>query len=269
MNTEDATLARAVAAAREPICRVVDAVVAAFGSGGRLLYVGAGTSGRLGVIDAAECPPTFLSPPEQVQGIIAGGPDAVFRSIEGAEDDRAAGAREIESRDVGDRDVVVGITAGGTTPFVLSAVDEARRRGATTAIVLCVPEESPACDFLVRLVTGPEVVTGSTRLKAGTATKLALNMITTLSMVRTGKVLGNWMVDLNAEACEKLRDRALRIVTEVTGLARKEAAARLEAAGDVKTAILAVLRSMEPDAARELLSECGGRLGEALDRAPV
>lgn len=241
MNAEDRTIPQAVAAAKPRIVRAIREVAKAWGMGGRLIYVGAGTSGRLGVLDAAECPPTFRSDPKMVRGIIAGNRKALWRSVEGAEDDPAAARAGVRDLSVNRRDVVMGIATGGTTPYVHAALAEARRRKATTIFFACVPKSQVAvdCDIDIRVLTGPEILSGSTRLKAGTATKLVLNMITTLSMVRIGKVHGNLMVDLNSCACRKLADRATRVVAAATGLPRDQATTLLRAArGRAKTAIV-------------------------------
>jgi N-acetylmuramic acid 6-phosphate etherase len=269
LNAEDATIAQAVAAARADICLAVEAAVRSFERGGRLIYVGAGTSGRLGVIDAAECPPTFMTPPDMVQGVIAGGFEAMVRSIEGAEDCPDAARGAIADRDVGARDTVFGIASGGTTPFVHAALDEAAARGARTVFLACVPREQcpDEADISIRLLTGPEVVTGSTRMKAGTATKMALNMVSTLSMIRLGKVYGNLMVDLNREACAKLQDRAVRVVVAATGLERPAAQVLLDAAEDVKTAIVMHHRAVDAASARDLLDAQGGVLQNIVDIA--
>jgi N-acetylmuramic acid 6-phosphate etherase len=218
MIDEDGAIPKALRDQRVPLAKLIRAVVRSFRCGGRLFYVGAGTSGRLGVLDASECPPTFGTPPHLVQGIIAGGTKALVAAVEGAEDDVDAGARAIRFRGVQRRDVVIGIAASGRTPFVWGALHEARRRGAITALVCCNPHlhlgRPRLPDIMVALDTGPEVLTGSTRLKAGTATKLVLNMITTLSMVKLGKVASNLMVDLNPSNT-KLRARAVRIVGEL------------------------------------------------------
>jgi N-acetylmuramic acid 6-phosphate etherase len=268
MQEEDRTVAEAVGRAKEEICAVVEAVAEAFERGGRLLYVGAGTSGRLGVLDAAECPPTFRSPRDQVQGILAGGAEALVRSVEGAEDSAGDGRGAVRERGVGSRDVVVGISAGGTTPYVRGALEEASRAGARTALLTCAEggdDEVPA-DIVMRVLTGPEVLAGSTRLKAGTATKMVLNRISTLAMARIGKVFGNLMVDLDREACSKLGDRAVRIVAAATGLGYRASGALLEGAGDVKTAIVMHERGVGREVARRLLEEARGRLREALER---
>jgi N-acetylmuramic acid 6-phosphate etherase len=220
MLAEDKKIPSAILAEEKPIERAVQSIVRSFKSGGRLFYIGAGTSGRLGVLDASECPPTFRTDPEMVQGIIAGGQTALWRAVEGAEDDPLAGARTVISRGVIARDTVVGIAASGRTPFVWGALDEAKKRGATTVLVtfnpnLKVPREHRP-DILIAPDVGPEILTGSTRLKSGTATKLILNIFTTLAMVRMGKVLSNLMVDLKPTNI-KLRDRAVRIVRTLTG----------------------------------------------------
>ncbi|MGQ0650535.1 MAG: N-acetylmuramic acid 6-phosphate etherase [Gemmatimonadaceae bacterium] len=241
MNGEDRLIADAVAEQREQVAQVIALAEHAFRSGGRLFYVGAGTSGRLGILDATECPPTFGSDPELVQGIIAGGPPAVFRSQEGAEDHESHGARAIDERGITPSDIVVGIAASGTTPFVRGALTRAGKIGARTAIVVCTPIDpafASTLDVTITAVPGPEVVTGSTRLKAGTATKLILNMITTGAMIRIGKTFGNLMVDLRATNL-KLKDRSERIVVEVCGTTRDEARALLESSGgSVKLAIV-------------------------------
>ena len=225
MLAEDATLPGKVLAESAHLEWTVNAVAHAFASGGRLIYCGAGTSGRLGVLDASECPPTFRTPTSLVQGIIAGGRSALWSAVEGAEDDEAAGVRSIASRSVTAQDVVIGISASGHAPFIWGCLAEARRRGAKTVLVACNPayRDHPLLDCAILPDTGPEVLTGSTRLKAGTATKLVLNLITTLALARSGKVVSNLMVDLNPSN-SKLRGRAIRIVRDLTGA--EEAAAR-------------------------------------------
>ena len=223
MLNEDRRIPDALAAARVSIARAVALVTRAFTRGGRLFYVGAGTSGRLGVLDASECPPTFRTPPDQVQGIIAGGQRALWSAVEGAEDDAPAGGRAVASRGVGANDVVVGIAASGRTPFVWGALHEAKRRGASTILLcfnpaLAVPRRNRPT-LVIAPDVGPEILTGSTRLKAGTATKIVLNVLTTLAMVRIGKVRSNLMIDVNASNA-KLRDRAVRILRELTGADR-------------------------------------------------
>ncbi len=268
INAEDATIAAAVAKAKPQVVAAVELVAAAFQSGGRLIYVGAGTSGRLGVIDASECPPTFLSDPEMVQGVISGGPQAMFRSVEAAEDSREGGAAEMDGKKVGPRDVVFGIATGGTTPFVHGAIARARERGAKTVFFASVPVEQcgDEADVSIRVLTGPEVITGSTRMKAGTATKLVLNTVTTLSMVRIGKVYENLMVDVNAMACSKLVDRGARIISRLTGASRDEALSLLERGGGmVKTAIVMHRRKLDRQAAEALLAQHNGLVGAVLE----
>src|SRR3954470_13914188 len=262
MNAQDAAAVAAVGAERASVARAVELVVAALSAGGRLIYVGAGTSGRLGVLDAAECPPTFRTDPERVQGIIAGGEAAMFRAQEGAEDRAEDGAAAVDAKGVGANDVVMGIAAGGTTPFVHGALRRARERGAKTVFLSCVQrvENEPEVDVAIRPLTGPEVVTGSTRLKAGTATKLVLNTISTVAMVRLGKVYENLMVDLRATNA-KLWDRGARIIATLTGLGRDEAADLLRRAdGHVKVAVVMHAQGVPADAARELLTRAAGRL---------
>jgi N-acetylmuramic acid 6-phosphate etherase len=263
IGAEDAGVPAAVAKARLEIARAIELVEAAFRAGGRLIYVGAGTSGRLGVLDATECPPTFGSPPEMVVGVIAGGPPALVRSVEGAEDDVNAAKDAMDSLHVGSDDVVVGIAASGTTPFVQAALTRAQSRGARTALVSCSepPRELTAtCDVSITVLVGPEIVTGSTRMKAGTATKLVLNTLTTGAMIRLGKIYGNLMVDLRAWN-DKLVDRSQRIVMETTGLDRGAAKRVIKAAeGSVKTAIVMARRGVAKDEAEQLLVEHAGRL---------
>jgi N-acetylmuramic acid 6-phosphate etherase len=271
IGAEDATVPAAVAKAREQIARAIDLIEAAFRTGGRLLYVGAGTSGRLGVLDAAECPPTFGSPPEMVVGVIAGGLPALIKSIEGAEDDVNAGIGEMDARKVGPNDVVVGIAASGTTPYVRAALSRAQTLGARTALV-SMSEPSrllrETCDVCIVVPVGPEIVTGSTRMKSGTATKLVLNTLTTGAMIRLGKIYGNLMVDLRAWN-DKLVDRSQRILMETTGLGRDESSAVLEASGgSVKTAIVMARRGVDRAEAERLLQEHAGRLRSIVGDPP-
>ncbi|MHC4443397.1 MAG: N-acetylmuramic acid 6-phosphate etherase [Planctomycetota bacterium] len=268
MNSEDVSVARAVLAAKSQIVLAIEHVVEAFRTGGRLIYVGAGTSGRLGVIDASECPPTFLSDPEMVQGVIAGGNEAMFRSQERAEDDYQAGAAVMDEHDVGGHDVIFGIATGGTTPFVHGAISRGRERGAKTVFFACVPKEQcdDQADVSIRVLTGPEVITGSTRLKAGTATKMVLNMVTTLSMVRMGKVFENLMVDVNTQSCSKLVDRAVRIISKVTGVDRDTSLTLLHnAQGKVNTAIVMHVKKVDCKTAERWLSEHAGHLRSVLE----
>jgi N-acetylmuramic acid 6-phosphate etherase len=268
MLEQDRRAVEAVASQKQAITRAIEIVSSSLKSGGRLLYIGAGTSGRLGVLDASECPPTFRSEPDMVQGIIAGGDAAMFRAQEGAEDSPDGGANVIDDKSVDGKDVVMGIAAGGTTPFVHGALRRARDRGAKTIFLTCIAPfaDEPEVDLVIRPLTGPEVITGSTRLKAGTATKLVLNMITTLTMVQLGKVYENLMVDLRATN-NKLRDRAGRIVSTITGLGREESFAAVEkAGGHVKVAIVMVKRNIAADEARSLLAKTGGKLRAALEK---
>ena len=268
MNAEDAGVAAAVGKVLEDVARATDLVVDAFQNGGRLVYVGAGTSGRLGVLDASECPPTFGSDPGTVVGIIAGGDAALRRSQEGAEDRAEDGAKALREVQLGTSDVVMGIAASGVTPFVLGALEEAGRRGAATVFFTCNPASTQlaAADVKIAPVVGPEVIAGSTRLKAGTATKLVLNMITTAAMIRVGKVYDNLMVDL-APSCEKLRDRAERILQTLTDLTPEAARERLADAGDLKTALVMTKRAVSRDTARRLLKASKGVVKKALTDA--
>lgn len=264
MNAEDAGVAAAVAACHDDIARAITRVVAAFRAGGRLLYVGAGTSGRLGVLDSAECPPTFLSDPQMVQGVIAGGRDAMFRSVEGAEDSFESGRSAMIERQLCGDDVVFGIATGGTTPFVHGAIQAGRDAGASTIFFACVPASQVGddADVSIRVLTGPEVVTGSTRLKAGTATKLVLNMVSTISMVQIGKVYENLMVDVNAGVNAKLTDRGIRIIMSVAGCGRDDASRLLASAeGHVKSALVMHFLAIGLNEASELLERNGGQLG--------
>lgn len=269
---EDAGVAGAVASARVEIARTIELIEAAFRAGGRLCYVGAGTSGRLGVLDAAECPPTFGTDPSMVLGVIAGGQRAMFRSVEGAEDDLNAGIAAMDGERLGSTDVVVGIAASGTTPFVRAALGRAQALGARTVLVTCA--EPPAllretCDACIVVLVGPEVVTGSTRMKAGTATKMVLNMLTTGAMIRIGKTWGNLMVDLRA-LNDKLTDRSERILMEVAGLARPAARQALDAAGgSVKTAIVMLRREVGRAEAERLIEAARGRLRDVAGDPPA
>ncbi len=261
INSEDALIAPAVGREKENIAAAVELVVASLRKKGRLFYVGAGTSGRLGVLDASECPPTFGVSPTMVQGIIAGGKRALVRSAEGAEDDKATGAKAIERKRIKSNDVVVGIAACGVTPFVAGAIEAAKKIGAKTIYVTCAPEAKKfiRSDVIINPVVGPEVVTGSTRMKAGTATKMVLNTLTTTAMIRLGKVYGNLMVDLRATN-NKLRDRATRIIVEATGLSKAGAAKLLDKAkGQAKAAIVMYFRKVDFDTAVEILAQCDGQ----------
>ncbi len=271
LNRQDRLVPEAVWAVREPIARAIERVERAFRAGGRLIYVGAGTSGRLGVLDAAECPPTFGSPPEMVQGVIAGGAAALLRGAEGAEDDFDAGGEAVDAKEVRAADVVFGIAASGTTPYVRGALARAAARGAGTVLLSCT---DPPRDLLVNVdiailpKVGPEALTGSTRMKAGTATKLVLNTVTTGAMVRMGRAYGNLMVDLVALS-DKLRDRGERIVMEVCGVEREAARRALtDAEEHVKTAIVMLKRRVDRAGAVRLLEEAGGSVRRAVGEPP-
>ncbi len=271
MQQEDASVAEAVSRASEEICAFVSAIesrmreAAGDGSMGRLVYLGAGTSGRLGVLDASECPPTFCTPPELIVGVIAGGDRSLRVSSEGREDEYDGARDELDRLRINASDTLLGIAAGGTTPYVLGALEEGARRGALAGWLTCASVQKPAfVEHHIVVETGPEIVTGSTRLKAGTATKLVLNTITTTLMVRMGKVYENLMVDLRASNA-KLRDRAARIICTLTGLDREAALDLLDrAGGECKTAIVMHERAASADHARAFLAEHDGRLRDAL-----
>lgn len=268
INAEDRKVAEAVAAEIPAIARAVDAVVAALGAGGRLFYIGAGTSGRLGVLDASECSPTFSVPAELVQGIIAGGQAALSSATEASEDDPAAGVRDLLARGFRAGDVLVGIAASGRTPYVLGAIAEARRLGAATVGISCTPDSelARAAALAITPLTGPEVVAGSTRMKAGTAQKLILNMLTTAAFIRLGYVYGNLMVNVQPRNA-KLTDRARRIVAEAAGVPGERAAELLAAAGgSVRVAILMGRGGASREEAERRLAAAGGRISEALGR---
>ena len=261
INNEDRLVAEAVSDEREAIARAIELVEMALRAGGRLIYVGAGTSGRLGVLDAAEMPPTFGIDPERVHGVIAGGYQALVRSQEGAEDHPEDGVEAINNLDVGQRDFVLGIATSGSTPYVHGALSRARELGARTGFLLCTSPPAPLLsehDVVIAPLVGAEVITGSTRMKAGTATKLVLNTITTGAMVRIGKVYSNLMVDLQV-TCEKLRDRGERILSELLNLDQPAAAALLDrASGDVKTALVMAHLDIDAKEALSRLDTAGG-----------
>ena len=273
---EDRRPQEAVAAVAPALAQAVDAVAERLRAGGRLFYLGAGTSGRLGVLDAAECPPTFCSDPQQVQGVLAGGSAALLRSSEGLEDIEAAGRADLEERGFCAKDCLVGIAAGGTTPYVRGGLAFAKSIGALAIAMACVPtEQAPLpCDIDIRLLTGPELLTGSTRMKAGTATKLALNTLSTAVMVKLGKVYGNRMVDV-AASNSKLVDRSLRILRDLAGVERERGLTLLEeAGGSVKLALLMAAAALSVDQAKALLQQhnqqfrpalaaCGAQLAES------
>lgn len=267
INDEDKKIPFVVEKQIPRIAEVVDIVAEKLRKGGRLIYVGAGTSGRLGVVDAAECPPTFSTPPEMVQGIIAGGRKAVWRSVEGAEDDADAGREAVAKRRVNSKDIVIGLSASGRAPFVAEALREARRRGAATAAIATTAGSRIAqvAERTITLAVGPEVVTGSTRMKAGTAEKLVLNMISTASMTKIGKVYSNLMIDLQPWS-EKLRSRARRILRVLTGIDSRRAQEVFEAAGrDLKTALVMTEADTDPRTAGRALRKSRGMVWEAIE----
>jgi N-acetylmuramic acid 6-phosphate etherase len=266
MNDQDAGVAASVRAVLPEVAKAVDRIVAAFQEGGHLFYIGAGTSGRLGVLDASECPPTFNVSPELVQGIIAGGERALAHATEASEDDPALGEHDLLFRGFGPKDVLCGIAASGRTPYVLGAIRAARRLGAATIGVSCTPDSelSREAGIAITPLPGPEIIAGSTRMKAGTATKLVLNMLTTASMIRMGCVYGNLMVNVQPKN-EKLLARARRIVSQAAEVSPEEAAKLLKTAGGVvKTAIVMGRRKVERKAAEMLLVRAGGSVSRAL-----
>jgi N-acetylmuramic acid 6-phosphate etherase len=265
-NQEDAKTIAAIAEAKDVLALAIERTAASLRGGGRLFYIGAGTSGRLGVLDAAECPPTFCSDPEMVQGLLAGGAAALVRSSEGMEDIFADGERALRDRNFGPQDVVVGIAAGGTTPYVHVALAEGRRVGGTTIFMACVPESQVPLDvdINIRLLVGPEILAGSTRLKAGTVTKLALNILSTGTMVRLGKVYGNRMIDV-AVTNVKLRDRALKILQDLADVDRATAEGLLERSDkSVKLALLMHWKGVDALRGRELLASHDGDLRRSM-----
>lgn len=266
MNEQDRGVAEAVGRALPAVAEAIDAIAAALAAGGRLFYIGAGTSGRLGVLDASECPPTFNVPPEMVIGLIAGGDTALRHSSEGVEDSPEAGARDLEAHAFSSRDVLCGIAASGRTPYVLGAMEAAKRLGAVTIGVACSPASplAAAAGIAIEVLTGPEVLTGSTRLKAGTATKLVLNMLSTGAMIRLGYVYSNLMINVQPSN-EKLVDRAQRILMAATGVSRAEAARALKESGrNVRTALVMAARRVTRAQAEALLAAAGGRVRDAL-----
>lgn len=269
MNAEDTTVPAAVAERLPEIAAAIDALAARMARGGRLVYAGAGTPGRLGVLDASECPPTFNTDPAQVMGVIAGGPEALVTSVEGAEDSKDLAAGDLDTLGVTALDTVVGVSASGRTPYAVGAVEHARTLGALTIGLSCNAHSAlaAAADLGIEIVVGPELLTGSTRLKAGTAQKLVLNMLSTITMIRLGKTYGNLMVDVRASN-EKLRARSRRIVALATGAGDEEIEAALAATdGETKNAILVVLGSVDAPTAARLLTENDGHLRAALEAA--
>ncbi|MBF0555886.1 MAG: N-acetylmuramic acid 6-phosphate etherase [Nitrospirae bacterium] len=262
MNGEDAKIAKAVKKAKKAVCLAVEDAVKAIQSGGSVVYFGAGTSGRLGVLDASEMPPTFSTPPHVIRGIIAGGPRALTKSVEGAEDDESAGAHA--AKGITANDTVIGITVSGGAPYVLSALKESKRRGARCWLLTCSDNTYGFLDGIISIATGPEIVAGSTRLKAGTATKMVLNMISTITMIRLGRVYKGYMVDV-IPSNTKLKRRAMRIISELTGLAAEPAAELFQRAqGNAKTAVVMHEKGIEFAEAVGLLDKSGGSLREAL-----
>ncbi|MGX1885590.1 N-acetylmuramic acid 6-phosphate etherase [Streptomyces sp. NPDC055287] len=269
MNGEDRTVPEAVAARLPQIAAAIDATAERMARGGRLIYAGAGTAGRLGVLDASECPPTFNTDPAEVVGLIAGGPSAMIKAVEGAEDSKELAAEDLDALGLAADDTVVGISASGRTPYAIGAVEHARTRGALTLGLSCNADSAlgAAAEHGLEIVVGPELLTGSTRLKAGTAQKLVLNMISTITMIRLGKTYGNLMVDVRASN-EKLRARSRRIVALATGARDTEIEAALAATdGEVKNAILVLLGSVDGPTAAALLDEARGHLRDALQAA--
>ena len=266
MNREDLKVVAAVERVLPDIARAIETVTERVQAGGRLIYIGAGTSGRLGVLDASECPPTFNTPPALVVGLIAGGHRALTNAIEGAEDNRQAGEEDLRGVELDAKDVVCGIATSGRTPYVLGGLAYAQSLGAATLGVTCneVSELTEVSDVLIAPVVGPEILSGSTRLKAGTATKMVLNMISTGTMIRIGKTYGNWMVDLRATNV-KLKDRSIRIVSGITGLDRQRAESLLARCdGEVKTAIVSQALGIDRTEAQQRLKAAGGRLRAAI-----
>lgn len=267
INSEDKLVARAVEKELPAIAKAVDHIEAAFRAGARLIYIGAGTSGRLGVLDASECPPTFSVPPEMVLGIIAGGDHALRHAVEGVEDDREQGARDLQALHLTEQDVVVGIAVSGRTPYVVGALEFARQTGAVTVALTCNPasELSKIADVDIAPVVGPEVLTGSTRLKSGTAQKLVLNMLSTASMIRSGKTYENFMVALSVSN-HKLKTRAVAILCDITGLSTEDAEKLLIDSGqDVKRAILMNFTGLDRDSAEACLNASRGILRQAME----
>ena len=268
ISAEDRLVPEAVGKTLPQVAQAVDAIVNAFGKGGRLVYIGAGTSGRLGVLDASECPPTFGVPPTMVVGVIAGGLGALVSAVEGAEDSADGGAADLRAIDLTNRDVVVGIAVSGRTPYVIGALNYAKSLGAVTVGLTCNPDSAIAgmADISIAPLVGPEVVTGSTRLKSGTAQKLVLNMLSTASMIRIGKTYQNLMVDVRTSN-EKLLARAVRIVMQATDCPEQVAEQALERTGnDVKLAILTILTGQDVKDARAAMADAGGFLRRALER---
>lgn len=269
MNDEDYSVAASVKKVLPLISVGIELIYTALSNGGRLFYIGAGTSGRIGVLDASECPPTFCTPPELIQGIIAGGNTAMFTAVEGAEDNRENGAKDLQDRQLKDMDIVVGIAASGRTPYVIGALEYARSIGAKTIALSCneQAEISHYADLGIEVIVGPEILTGSTRLKSATAQKMVLNMFTTATMIKLGKVYGNLMVDLNPSNI-KLIERARNIVKNITGVSYTEAANILNKTDQkVKPAIVMLLGGVSFEKAKHLLDATNGFVHEAIEKA--
>jgi N-acetylmuramic acid 6-phosphate etherase len=266
MNEEDAKIPQAIAKEAESIAAAIEVITDRIRNGGRLIYIGAGTSGRLGVLDASECPPTFNTPPQMVLGLIAGGDSALRKSAEGVEDHPEIAAKDLQQVDLGAQDVLVGIASSGRTPYVIGALKYARKVGACAIGLACNQGSalSEVADLMITPVVGPEIISGSTRMKAGTATKMVLNMLTTATMVQLGKTYGNLMVDLRATNT-KLVARGCRLVASLTGLTHEQARAELvKCDGELKTTVVMIRRGVDPDTARRVLNECGNQLRRAL-----
>ncbi|WDH82928.1 N-acetylmuramic acid 6-phosphate etherase [Paenibacillus urinalis] len=271
INDEDQLIARVIRPLIPHIAKVADCIVETFEHGGRLFYVGAGTSGRIGILDASECPPTYGTDPSLIQGLIAGGFEAVRTPVEGAEDSEQGGREDMQSHQVGPHDVVIGIAASGRTPYVLGAMKEARTLGALVVGLCNNPNSAmkPLADYIIEAVTGPEVIMGSTRMKSGSAQKLILNMLTTTAMIRSGKVYRNLMIDLNPSN-EKLVDRAKRIIKLATGASEEQIKdAYIESDGHVKTAIVMIMTGSDASSARKLLASSKGYVRKAIDSTPT
>lgn len=262
--SEDRVILKAISEQKENISLAVNIIVDALAAGGRLFFVGAGTSGRLGILEAAECPPTFGTEPEMIQGIIAGGNDAIIRSVEGAEDSIEESVEELKKMNLNSRDIVVGIAASSSTPFVNSALEYAKKTGCSTILVTCNPLQKTVSDIAISLIVGPEVIVGSTRLKAGTATKMVLNILTTASMILLGKTYGNLMVDVQPKS-SKLKDRAIRIVMELCEIERSSAQILLEnSSWNVKASVLMHKKNISLEESLNVLEQNGGFLKKAL-----
>ncbi|NUM34564.1 MAG: N-acetylmuramic acid 6-phosphate etherase [Candidatus Brocadiae bacterium] len=264
IHEEDKKISIAIEEQLPNISKVVENIVDSFRQGGRLFFCGAGTSGRLAIMEASECPPTFSTPPEMVQGLMAGFPDALWRAVEGAEDSKEEGRKIAIEKKISSKDFVLGISASGQTPYVLGILSYAREKGAKTAILCANPPGVPCADCVIAPATGSEVLTGSTRMKAGTAAKMVLNMITTTSMICMGKVHGNLMVDLNPNS-QKLVGRAIRIITEITKCNPEEAARLIQEAGNAKVAIVMYYKKVTKMQAKEILNQHNGKLRSVLE----